>query len=74
MVLILLSKKALAPRCRRDRAKAAFSRHGFRIQRILSQEKVDPDQNTQTGQVEIREVGIVPLPHRRFRKGNSTKE
>src|ERR1041385_2214862 len=31
-------------------------------------------ENTQTGQVEILEVGIVPLPHRRFRNGNSTKE
>jgi hypothetical protein len=30
--------------------------------------------NTQTGQVEILEVGIVPLPRRRFRNGNSTKE
>jgi hypothetical protein len=30
--------------------------------------------NTQTGHIEIRQLGIVPLPHRRFRKGNSTKE
>ena len=34
---------------------------------------VDPD-NTQTGHIEIRQLGIVPLPHRRFRNGNSTKE
>jgi hypothetical protein len=34
---------------------------------------VDPD-NTQTGQVELLEVGIAPAPHRRFRNGNSTKE
>jgi hypothetical protein len=32
-----------------------------------------PD-NTQTGHIEIRQLGIVPLPHRRFRNGNSTKE
>src|SRR5213075_2130684 len=30
--------------------------------------------NTQSGQVEIRQLGIVLLPHRRFRNGNSTKE
>src|SRR4029077_20171834 len=30
--------------------------------------------NTQTGHIEIRQLGIVPLPHRRFRYGNSTKE
>jgi uncharacterized membrane protein len=30
--------------------------------------------NTQTGHIEIRQLGIVPLPHRRFRNGNSTKE
>jgi hypothetical protein len=30
--------------------------------------------NTQTGHIEIRQLGIVPLPHRRFRDGNSTKE
>jgi hypothetical protein len=30
--------------------------------------------NTQTGHIEIRQLGIVPLSHRRFRKGNSTKE
>ena len=30
--------------------------------------------NTQTGHVEIHQLGIVPLPHRRFRNGNSTKE
>src|SRR6266536_2571320 len=34
---------------------------------------VDPD-NTQTGHIEIRQLGIVPLPYRRFRNGNSTKE
>src|SRR5881396_590169 len=33
----------------------------------------DPD-NTQTGHIEIRQLGIVPLPHRGFRNGNSTKE
>ncbi len=27
-----------------------------------------------TGHTEIRQLGIVPLPHRRFRNGNSTKE
>jgi hypothetical protein len=30
--------------------------------------------NTQTGHIEIRQLGIVPLPHRRLRNGNSTKE
>src|SRR6476660_3907128 len=30
--------------------------------------------NTKTGHIEIRQLGIVPLPHRRFRYGNSTKE
>jgi hypothetical protein len=34
---------------------------------------VNPD-NAQTGHIEIRQLGIVPLPHRRFRNGNSTKE
>jgi hypothetical protein len=34
---------------------------------------VDPE-NTQTGHIEIRQLGIVPLPHRRLRNGNSTKE
>jgi hypothetical protein len=34
---------------------------------------VDPD-NTQTGHIEIRQLGIVPSPHPSFRKGNSTKE
>src|SRR5258708_1050767 len=34
---------------------------------------VNPD-NTQTGHIEIGELGIVPLPYRRFRNGNSTKE
>ena len=28
----------------------------------------------ETGHIEIRQLGIVPLPHRRFRNGNSTKE
>src|SRR6476660_8076719 len=30
--------------------------------------------NTQTGHIEIRQLGIVPLLHRPFRNGNSTKE
>src|SRR6267378_3987555 len=30
--------------------------------------------NTQSGHIEIHQLGIVPLPHRRFRNGNSTKE
>jgi hypothetical protein len=34
---------------------------------------VNPD-NTQTGHIEIRQLDIVPLSHRRFRNGNSTKE
>src|SRR5882757_3646914 len=60
------------------RLRRSFSRHDFRIQRILSQDEmlpliVDPD-NTQTGHIEIRQLGIVPLPYRRFRNGNSTKE
>src|SRR5438477_1590518 len=60
------------------RLRHSFSRHDFRIQRILSQDEmlpltVNPD-NTQTGHIEIRQLGIVPLPHRRFRNGNSTKE
>src|SRR5437660_4594505 len=60
------------------RLRHSFSRHDFRIQRILSQGEmlpltVNPD-NTQTGHIEIRQLGIVPLPHRRFRNGNSTKE
>src|SRR6266478_3816186 len=60
------------------RLRHSFSRHDFRIQRILSQDEmlpltVNPD-NTQTGHIEIRQLGIVPLPHRRFRYGNSTKE
>src|SRR4029077_16726711 len=33
----------------------------------------EPD-NPQTGHIEIRQLGIVPLPHPRFRNGNSTKE
>jgi hypothetical protein len=45
---------------------------------MLSQDEmlplvVDPD-NTQTGHIEIRQLGIVPLPDRRFRNENSTKE
>src|SRR6476646_9732055 len=60
------------------RLRHSFSRHDFRIQRILSQGEmlplpVNPD-NTQTGHIEIRQLGIVLLPHRRFRNGNSTKE
>src|SRR5207248_7278677 len=60
------------------RLRHSFSRHDFRIQRILSQDEmlpltVNPD-NTQTGHIEIRQLGIVPLPYRRFRNGNSTKE
>src|SRR5438874_4581814 len=60
------------------RLRRSFSRHDFRIQRILSQGEmlpliVDPD-NTQTGHIEIRQLGIVPLPYRRFKNGNSTKE
>src|SRR4029077_7298232 len=60
------------------RLRHSFSRHDFRIQRILSQGEmlpltVNPD-NTQTGHIEIRQLDIVPLPHRRFRNGNSTKE
>jgi len=60
------------------RLRHSFSRHDFRIQRILSQGEmlpliVDPD-NTQTGHIEIRQLGIVPLLLRRFRNGNSTKE
>src|SRR5436189_2181045 len=34
---------------------------------------VNPD-NTQTGHIEIRQLGIVLLPHPRFRNGNSIKE
>src|SRR5438874_1208764 len=60
------------------RLRHSFSRHDFRIQRILSQGEmlpltVNPD-NTQTGHIEIRQLGIVLLPHPRFRNGNSTKE
>src|SRR5881398_1970086 len=60
------------------RLRHSFSRHDFRIQRILSQDEmlpltVNPD-NTQTGHIEIRQLGIVLLQHRRFRNGNSTKE
>src|SRR5213083_3360760 len=60
------------------RLRHSFSRHDFRIQRILSQGEmlpltVNPD-NTQTGHIEIRQLGIVPLPHRRFMNGNSIKE
>jgi hypothetical protein len=35
---------------------------------------MDPSDNTQSGYVEIREVDIVLLPHRRLAMGNSTKE
>src|SRR5438874_5633529 len=60
------------------RLRRSFSRHDFRIQRILSQGEMLPlimdGDNTQTGHIEIRQLGIVPLPHRRFRYGNSTKE
>src|SRR5213078_5328372 len=60
------------------RLRHSFSRHDFRIQRILSQGEmlpltVNPD-NTQTGHIEIRQLGIVLLPHPRFRNGNSIKE
>src|SRR5216110_3655402 len=60
------------------RLRHSFSRHGFRIQRILSQGEMlpltmNPD-NTQTGHIEIRQLGIVLLPHPRFRNGNSIKE
>src|SRR6266481_6992744 len=60
------------------RLRHSFSRHDLRIQRMFSQDEmppliVDPD-NTQTGHIEIRQLGIVPLPYRRFRNGNSTKE
>src|SRR5881275_1189754 len=60
------------------RLRHSFSRHDFRIQRILSQDEmlpltVNPD-NTQTGHIEIRQLGIVLLPHPRFRNGKSTRE
>src|SRR6476660_1414743 len=60
------------------RSRQSFSQRDFRIQRILSQGEmlpltVNPD-NTQTGHIEVRQLGIVLLPHRRFRNGNSTKE
>src|SRR5438034_5891106 len=60
------------------RLRHSFSRHDFRIQRILSQGEmlpltVNPD-NTQTGHIEICQLGIVLLPHPRFRNGNSIKE
>src|SRR6476660_7798843 len=60
------------------RLRHSFSRHDFRIERILSQGEmlpstVNPD-NAQTGHIEIRQLDIVPFPHRRFRNGNSTKE
>src|SRR5438045_6261143 len=60
------------------RLRHSFSRDDFRIQRILSQGEmlpltVNPD-NTQTGHIEIRQLGIVLLPHPRFRNGNSIKE
>src|SRR6059036_975900 len=60
------------------RLRHSFSRHDFRIQRILSQGEILPlivDQDkTQTGHIEIRQLGIVLLPHPRFRNGKSTKE
>src|SRR6266545_6793077 len=34
---------------------------------------VNPD-NTQTGHIEIRQLDLVPLPHRRLAMGNSTME
>src|SRR5882724_2133432 len=60
------------------RLRHSFSRHDFRIQRSLSQGEmlpltVNPD-HTQTGHIEIRQLGIVLPPHRCFRNGNSTKE
>src|SRR6266478_9478775 len=60
------------------RLRRSFSLHDLRIQGTLLQGEmlpltVNPD-NTQTGHIEIRQLGIVPLPHRRFRNGNSTKE
>jgi hypothetical protein len=49
-----------------------------RVARSLSQDELLPMivnvDNTQTGHIEIRQLGIVPLPYRRLRKGNSTKE
>src|SRR5437764_13870461 len=59
-------------RCARP-SRHSSSRRDFRILRILSQDEmlpltVNPD-NTQTGHIEIRQLGIVPLPHRRFRNG-----
>src|SRR2546425_767748 len=60
------------------RSRHSFSRCDFRIQRILSQGEILPlivDQDkTQTGHIEIRQLGIVLLPHPRFRNGKSTKE
>src|SRR6476619_1651064 len=55
------------------RLRHSFSRHDFRIQRILSQGEmlpltVNPD-NTQTGHIEIRQLDIVFLPHPRFSNG-----
>src|SRR5438132_11376303 len=64
-------------RCARP-SRHSSSRRDFRILRMLSQDEmlpltVNPD-NTQTGHIEIRQLGIVLLQHRRFRNGNSTKE
>src|SRR5205823_12048064 len=64
-------------RCARP-SRHSSSRRDFRILRMLSQDEmlpltVNPD-NTQTGHIEIRQLGIVLLPHPRFRNGNSIKE
>src|SRR5207237_5168306 len=64
-------------RCARP-SRHSSSRRDFRILRMLSQDEmlpltVNPD-NTQTGHIEIRQLGIVLLPPPRFRNGNSIKE
>src|SRR5207248_1144020 len=64
-------------RCARP-SRHSSSRRDFRILRMLSQDEmlpltVNPD-NTQTGHIEIRQLGIVLVPHPRFRNGNSIKE
>src|SRR5437868_1926229 len=64
-------------RCARP-SRHSSSRRDFRILRMFSQDEmlpltVNPD-NTQTGHIEIRQLGIVLLPHPRFRNGNSIKE
>src|SRR5580765_1923807 len=60
------------------RSRHSSSRRDFRIQRMFSQGEMLPltvnPHNAQSGHIEIGELGIVPLPHRRFRNGNSTKE